>query len=299
MCSNSKSGCDWAGEFRSLDDHLTTCRYALLHCPNQCVNNKEVVQLLRHDLDHHLEECPNCQYQCPSCDTIGKYTDITTTHLGTCPKLKVSCPNAGCKILVPRCDLSDHQSICEFEEVSCKYAGIGCGKQPLCKDLEQHEKDDAFHLHLALERVNGLQGTVTEVQNTVNELQKEQKFHNVVTVFKFPEYHQHQSSQQTWYSPAFYTSPGGYRMCIRISVLDTSVSVFVHLMQGKNDDNLPWPFTGTVTITLLNQLGDENHHALTFSFPHADEAGRRVVGGGWWEGSQGIWISRIHLTRLT
>ena len=127
--------------------------------------------------------------------------------------------------------------------------------------------------------VDELQGTVNNVLKTVDELQKKQKLYNVVSVFKFPEYHQHQSSQQMWYSPAFYTSPGGYRMRVRINVLDTFVCVFVHLMQGKNDDNLPWPFTEMITLTLLNQLGDENHYALAFSFPQDDEAGRRVVGG--------------------
>ena len=127
--------------------------------------------------------------------------------------------------------------------------------------------------------VNELQGTVNNMLKTVDEVQKKQTLHNVVAVVKFPEYHQHQLSQQMWYSPAFYTSPGGYRMCVRINVLAIFVSVFVHLMQGKNDDNLPWPFTGMIAITLLNQLGDENHYALGFLFPQDDEASRKVVGG--------------------
>ena len=65
-------------------------------------------------------------------------------------------------------------------------------------------------------------------------------------------------------------------MCVRRHFC---LCVCVHLMQGKNDDNLPWPFTGMITLTLLNQLGDENHYALAFLFPQDDEAGRRVVGG--------------------
>ena len=48
-------------------------------------------------------------------------------------------------------------------------------------------------------------------------------------------------------------------------------------MKGKNDDNLPWPFTGEVTITLLNQLEDENHHTRTISFPQYNVASMRVV----------------------
>ena len=47
----------------------------------------------------------------------------------------------------------------------------------------------------------------------------------------------------------------------------THVSVFACLVKGRNDDNLPWPFTGEVTFTLLNQLEDENHRSDTIPFP--------------------------------
>ena len=39
-----------------------------------------------------------------------------------------------------------------------------------------------------------------------------------------------------------------------------SVSMFAFLLKGENDDYLPWPFTGTVTVELLNQLEDKKFH---------------------------------------
>ena len=266
VCSNSESGCDWVGELRSLDDHLTTCGYELLHCPNECVENDEEVQMLRRDLNQHLKnKCPNRQYQCRHCKDTGKYCNITTTHLDTCPKLKVSCPNSECKISVLRCNLSKHRSKCPFEEVPCKYAGIGCEEELPRKDLEQHEKDDTFHLHLAIETIN------------------EQQVKKRSCTFNMPEFSQHKSSKRNWLSPPFYTQPGGYKMCIRVDAngcgnsAGTHVSVYAYLMKGRNDDNLPWPFSGEVIITLLNQLEDKNHHTDTVAFPHASDASRRVV----------------------
>ena len=115
MCSNSENGCRWVGELRSLDDHLTTCGYALLSCPNKCMENNEEVRILRRDLDNHLKnKCPNRQYQCPHCKATGKYCDITTTHLDACPKLRLLCPNTKCKAIVLRCDLANHRSKCPF-----------------------------------------------------------------------------------------------------------------------------------------------------------------------------------------
>ena len=72
-------------------------------------------------------------------------------------------------------------------------------------------------------------------------------------------------------------------MCIRVDAngdgkgAGTHVSVFAYLMKGRYDDNLPWPFTGEVITTLLNQLEDENHHTRTLKFPKDNEATRRVV----------------------
>ena len=173
---------------RSLDNHLKTCGYALLRCPNECTKNKKVVQLLCCGLDNHLKkECPNREYLCPHCNKIEKCCDIITTHLDICPKLEIPCPNSGCVV-----DLSNHQSTRQFEKVLCTYVGIGCEEEPLRKNIEQHENDNAFHLHLAIK--------------TVNELQKKIKLmgDNVATcpcVFKMPQYHQHKSSKQEWYSP--------------------------------------------------------------------------------------------------
>jgi len=262
MCSNSENGCGWVGELRSLDNHLTMCKYTLLRCPNKCVmeNNKQV-RILRRDLDQHLAyKCPNRQYQCPYCKATGRYCDISTTHLDMCPKVAVPCPNSECRTSVARCNLADHQSKCQFENIPCKYAGIGCKEKPFRKDLQQHENNDTLHLHLAIE--------------TINEKQVKEKTHT----FKMPGF-----KQGRYYSSSFYSYPGGYKMCVRVDAnrsgdnADTYVSVYAYLMKGRNDDHLPWPFTGEITITLLNQLEDENHHSRTISFPPDIEASRRVV----------------------
>ena len=75
----------------------------------------------------------------------------------------------------------------------------------------------------------------------------------------------------TIYSESFYSSPGGYRMCIRVDPSGTSdegthVSVFSQLVCGPYDDNLTWPFLGTVTVELLNQVADANHHSMVIPF---------------------------------
>jgi hypothetical protein len=98
-------------------------------------------------------------------------------------------------------------------------------------------------------------------------------------------YDQHKTANDEIYTPAFYTSPKGYKMCICVEAngegdgKGTHISVYAFLMKGENDDYLPWPFTGTVTIKLLNQLEDKNHYSRSTIFPSDTtyKASQRVV----------------------
>jgi len=69
------------------------------------------------------------------------------------------------------------------------------------------------------------------------------------------------------YSPPFFTSLHGYRMCLRL-YLDgdgqgkgTHVSLFLVIMKSNNDNLLSWPFKQKVTLYLLNQQDPYNTRA--------------------------------------
>ena len=62
----------------------------------------------------------------------------------------------------------------------------------------------------------------------------------------------------------------------------THVSVYVYLMRGDNDDNLKWPFKGTIKVSLLNQLEDGQHLTKQVWSPGSNapkECSRRVTEG--------------------
>ena len=81
-----------------------------------------------------------------------------------------------------------------------------------------------------------------------------------------------QHNDEEVYSPAFYTHPHGYRMCVNVvpnGVGDgegTHVSIFIFMMRGPFDDYLKWPFQGKITIQLVNQVGVHNHVIKTILF---------------------------------
>ena len=277
-CDNTANGCKWTGELHSLKKHLTSCDFTLLPCPNECKEGSEVHQLLRKDMEQHIQqECPRRQYECPHCKEVGEYEERVTTHLEICPKMKVPCPNTLCNISISRCNISSHCQICVYEKVPCKYANIGCKEKVLRKDLREHEDDSQQHLQLAISTVQQLK-TSQHAIITLLQLNKKMPITFRVTNFEYLK-----RTNGSFYSPAAYTSSGGYKMCINVDAngfgngKGTHISVFVYLMQGENDDLLPWPFTGTVTYELLNQLENKNHHSLSTMFPQEDKASQRVV----------------------
>ena len=192
--------------------------------------------------------------------------ELLYTHLEVCPKVKVECSK--CSRSVLRCDESDHPLDCPNEPVFCKYYNIGCGEKPLRKDLNNHEENAQLHLSLATDKILKLTNMLV-VKN--------------ILTFKINGYKEKQDKDHQFLSPAFRTSESGYKMCLRVDAngrgdaKGTHVSVFACLMKGDNNDSLFWPFTGTATVELLNQLEDKNHHKETIAFPAGRVYTQRVV----------------------
>ncbi len=195
--------------------------------------------------------------------------------------------------MIARCDIKTHQSTCAYESVSCKYAAVGCQQKPLRKDLQEHEKDSQLHLQVTTDKVLELTKNVQDLTKVNSHLLKLTSL--TPCTLKLTNYQQWRSGGERFYSPPFYTSYSGYKMCLLVYVngngdgAGTHVSVYACLMKGDHDDTLTWPFPGSVTVELLNQLEDKNHHKQTFTFSGDQEVSKRVVdnergsGYGYWQ----------------
>ncbi len=298
-CDNLSNNCKWVGELGYLEEHLTTCDYSKLPCDNKCTENNETLKVLRKDLNDHLaNHCPRRQYQCPHCKEEGEHQERTTTHLDTCPQVKIPCPNSKscCSGLIPRCEVSVHRSTnCQYEPVPCKYAAVGCMETPLRKEIEQHDTNDQVHLRVTIDQVLKLTNKNANLTKTTTELTKknadlEKKLNQLeqatpskpLSTFKLYHFQQHKKASDSFYSDPFYTSPRGYKLRMRVDAngIGAHVSIYACLMKGNHDDTLTWPFLGTATFKLLNQLEDENHYKATIGFKDNELSKRTVKGDG-------------------
>jgi TNF receptor-associated factor 1 len=71
--------------------------------------------------------------------------------------------------------------------------------------------------------------------------------------------------QTSVYSPPFYSSPTGYKMCMRLyfngdgNARRTHLSLFFVLMRGDYDAILQWPFSHKITFCLYDQTTTQRH----------------------------------------
>ena len=60
---------------------------------------------------------------------------------------------------------------------------------------------------------------------------------------------------QVVHSPSFYTSPFGYKLCLRANLYQRDgecyLALFIHMRRGENDDILEWPFSGRFIVSLV------------------------------------------------
>ena len=171
---------------------------------------------------------------------------------------------------------------------------------------EQEKRIDSHHFAMTQshkkfsQQVSGLQESLAQQKDELTTMMKssEEKlekssrklsFDFTLTEFKSKE------NDDTWYSPPFYTHTHGYSVCITVYAngnkdgKGTHLSVYAHLMEGPFDDYLEWPFQGTITIQLLNQLKDVNHRTHTINFTDTTDPSviGRVTSGGRAEGGFG------------
>ena len=293
-CTNSEEGCKWKGTINetgtSIEAHLNdSCPYQLIPCTNECGEN-----IRRSTLETHLTvNCPKRLVKCEYCQEKLPYCQIKSDkHLNKCPDYPVKCSNEECEEVIPRCLLALHTETCPKAIITCEYNTVGCNKRMKREEKEEHNKESVQeHLQMTKEELQmakeKLQLAKEEVQMAKETIESLRTQVSSPFVIKLMQYTQKTQNDEIWHSRGFYTSPGGYKMRLQVypngegDGKGTHVSCYIHLMPGKYDDTLEWPFRGEVTIELLNQLEDKNHKKYTSHYNGStpEECKQRVPKG--------------------
>lgn len=95
-----------------------------------------------------------------------------------------------------------------------------------------------------------------------------------VIEFSMDNFNSHLNEKTYYISPSFYTHQKGYKMCIRVypngydACEGTHLCAVTFLMIGDHDDELQFPFRGSITLQILNQIsnGKEGNYERIFEY---------------------------------
>ena len=96
----------------------------------------------------------------------------------------------------------------------------------------------------------------------------------------------HKKTKKIWWeSQPFYSHPCGYKLHLEVrsggygAGAGRYVSVYIHLLCGEFDDQLPWPLSADVHFQLINHHLEGKNYSSKVTFTKDSEASRRVMDG--------------------
>ena len=284
-CRKSQDdGCTWKGRLDKLDIHFEDeCDFKWIDCPNDCGQFMYRHQFLQHEKD----VCPNRKATCPYCSTDFRHFQLKK-HFITCSMFPINCDFCHTPEQIPRMKRENHyKRECRVYPLDCPFAIVGCKFRDAREKMEEHvQKEFLNHMFDFGEHFGKNQNTYpqncistsgvsSEIQDMIfrNMTVKKQEIENSIRglmcngtyVWKIENFQSkiekaRDKKVEKIYSPPFYSSPFGYKFCLCLLPCGTSenveesLSIFLHIMKGEYDDTLQWPFSGTVSFRLFNQI---------------------------------------------
>ena len=313
QCPKRPYTCDHCQTYKAVYDdvvqnHYSQCKKYPVACPNKC----REFPFERHQLETHFqEECPLVQVVCPyqyaGCKAelvrkdvlqhIEVETSLHLTLLATVTEslVKTSQELRGNVGLVHELNV---KQVSMMTECSSKHQQLEQAHGRALQELNRHivqltatadvlVKENKELREEKDREVRELMKKLSAAQEGIENLKEEVKTLKVDTVqhSEFPKEFRVKVTSIDMITPAFYTHPHGYRMCLRVCPKgvtgdETHVAVYAYLMQGPFDKHLHWPFMGDITVQLVNQAGDHGHveRVIRFTDKTPDRHSRRVKG---------------------
>ena len=300
-CPKRPFKCTYCDRYEStyqnvVDNHWAICQYHPEPCPNMCgskFSRKNV-----HDLENHIaNDCPlttiDCEYKRVGCNKKVLRKDMTA-HLDENIAHHLSLQATEQRKVANSIKMSSDQR-------SHHMKSLTNGLKLVCENTASHmilttdvlvehskkkkRKDDALW---ALSIIIIVLATLVaytsqenrEIKDQIAKLTQDvQELRNHASVcplyITFTNFEQLRLKDEAWYSSPFYTHLKGYKMCLKVNANGRTlrdgthnIGVFLHLMSGQFDDELEWPFQGTITVQLLNQRygGEKENVEVTYNF---------------------------------
>lgn len=302
-CTYRDVGCVWRGRLKDLEPHTDVCSGMCEYVPVSCKwNCGEMIQKKAVG-DHEQNRCVNRPWYLDLDDPqvqllaerVHKLEEVNVSLQNEVKSIQMQlrvAKNENEKLKSDIEELGIQQSARDqrFEDLVVKMSCVVTEIQKL-KDENAHFKETIAQLTLKqgiriqdseTREYNEERGTVDDspAQSTYSSPDSSlssgstsRRYSLAPFSFTMKSFAHRKQQKVIWFSPPFYSHSCGYKMQLRVDAngtqdgKDSHLSVYVYLMKGDFDDELPWPFRGNVTVRIVNQLEDSNHYERVIDFP--------------------------------
>ncbi|XP_038404642.1 TNF receptor-associated factor 2 isoform X3 [Canis lupus baileyi] len=284
VCPKFPLTCDGCGKKKisreKFQDHVRACgkcrvpcRFHVVGCP-EMVESEKQQQHEAHWLREHLAMLLGSLLEAKHLSGAGgPFLGLSEMGGWEASTLHPEAELSKAAELQQRCEALERKTA-TFENIVCvlnrevervAMTAEACGRQ---HQLDQDRIEALSNKVQQLERTIGLKDlAMAELEQKVHEM--EASTFDGVFIWKISDFARKRQEAVAGrtpaiFSPAFYTSRYGYKMCLRIYLngdgtgRGTHLSLFFVVMKGPNDALLRWPFNQKVTLMLLDQNNREH-----------------------------------------
>ncbi|NWS59860.1 TRAF2 factor, partial [Chunga burmeisteri] len=265
-------------------DHVKSCGRSKVPCRFEVVGCAEVVEnekLLEHEskcLTEHLYMLLSFVLSLKAGSVDLKPLPTLSSSQNNSPLLAANSLCSESELsrsleLLERCEALERKTV-TFENIVCvlnrEVERVSLTAEAYSRQhrLDQEKIETLSNKVRQLERSIGLKDlAMAEMEEKIRNM--EASTYDGVFIWKITEFARKRQEAITGrspaiFSPAFYTSKYGYKMCLRVYLngdgtgRGTHLSLFFVVMKGPNDALLRWPFNQKVTLMLLDQNNREH-----------------------------------------
>lgn len=272
-------GCGKKIPREKFQNHVKSCGRLKVPCRFEAVGCAEVVdsdRLLEHEskcLPEHLYMLLSFVLSLKAGAGHLKALPTLSSSQGSSPLLPESSLCTEAQQLLGRCEALERKTM-TFENIVCvlnrEVERVTLTAEAYSRQhrLDQEKIEALSNKVRQLERSIGLKDlAMAEMEEKLRGM--EASTYDGVFIWKITEFARKRQEAITGrspaiFSPAFYTSKYGYKMCLRVYLngdgtgRGTHLSLFFVVMKGPNDALLRWPFNQKVTLMLLDQNNREH-----------------------------------------
>ena len=271
-CPQKELGCEWEGELGQLQRHLNPgagvssaqgCEFLTVECAYHCG-----AQLQRRLIqEHEMEACPKRPIEMQVASLMKKFEAVVTENQILKQEL-----NETKKI---------HQQ--SLNEVKKELGDLKQAHNQQRKELREAKEENkranrkigALEKKYASLQTSTMKQELGDLKRALHRQREDLQMHAIPLpvppfYFSLSNFKHYQSNELTFYSEPFYSHPGGYKMRVQIhpngkgDARGAYVSLYVAIVRGEFDDQLHWPFDGSVTVEAYNRTTEQwsNGHVV-------------------------------------